>query len=592
MTDNPRFTKDLSDLTPEQAKQASDLIMTLAIYHDTTIAFDMMFERGGINLVKDLETNDILLMDDYGRKAGFAKDGYELDAYLEPADFGHEDFTDKYQGIAGDFRVLNRLDQSYNLSDAEYLHSVSVIEDIDLLCFEKMGHTDVRAFGDSLLSGDISVTDEEIDTLENSRQMADIFTWDDVERIREMNAENSQERRGYINDVSPNGIVVGEVSWANGEKQSFTDSDLYIQMIESEIEYVNTSGFSYNTLTSDPIVRKAVDDILYNLFGEENPHSIEEYAVSVEKNNERNLAKPTAFEEKPMTTEEVAAEENNHYAQRQQQQDREATEGSEMFAYEKPRPPKDVLQIPTPADNNQGAVDYLMEKGIDADIIADCIDKGLIYQSVADGRVSEELIVFASRDEDGAIQRLSGDVLNWDTDLENPSAHDFTGSDLSYPFVLDGGKDASKVFLFEDPMEALSHATILKINGWDTPPVHRVVVSHEGNTLESADELGYVFKNQSLDGLSRFLDENSNITTIVPCFEDSSNGYARAVQVKKTFETEEISVTDPQAPKDGNSFSDVLLNCPKHGIASQHSQSQVAVQDDVMAMDIDWGAEM
>ena len=41
--------------------------------------------------------------------------------------------------------------------------------------------------------------------------------------------------------------------------------------------YHATSGFHYETLTDDPQMRKAVDDILYDLYGEENPRPLEDY---------------------------------------------------------------------------------------------------------------------------------------------------------------------------------------------------------------------------------------------------------------------------------------------------------------------------
>ncbi len=37
------------------------------------------------------------------------------------------------------------------------------------------------------------------------------------------------------------------------------------------------TGFRYETLTDDPAVRKQVDDILFDLYGEENPHSLADY---------------------------------------------------------------------------------------------------------------------------------------------------------------------------------------------------------------------------------------------------------------------------------------------------------------------------
>ena len=37
------------------------------------------------------------------------------------------------------------------------------------------------------------------------------------------------------------------------------------------------TGFRFETLTDDPAVRKAVDDMTYDLYGEENPRPLADY---------------------------------------------------------------------------------------------------------------------------------------------------------------------------------------------------------------------------------------------------------------------------------------------------------------------------
>ena len=61
---------------------------------------------------------------------------------------------------------------------------------------------------------------------------------------------------------------VGRTCYASGETQEHEDALDYIKTVREELPYRATSGFQYETLTNDPIVRKAVDDILYNEFGE------------------------------------------------------------------------------------------------------------------------------------------------------------------------------------------------------------------------------------------------------------------------------------------------------------------------------------
>ena len=64
---------------------------------------------------------------------------------------------------------------------------------------------------------------------------------------------------------------MGRVTYASGEQQEFTDPQEYLRTIREELPYRNTTGFRHETLTDDPAVRKAVDDILWDYVGEENP---------------------------------------------------------------------------------------------------------------------------------------------------------------------------------------------------------------------------------------------------------------------------------------------------------------------------------
>ena len=71
--------------------------------------------------------------------------------------------------------------------------------------------------------------------------------------------------------------VVGRVSFASGEQQEFIDADAYLACIREELPDHPVTGFRYETLTDEPSVRKQADDILYDLYGEENPRLLEDY---------------------------------------------------------------------------------------------------------------------------------------------------------------------------------------------------------------------------------------------------------------------------------------------------------------------------
>ena len=67
--------------------------------------------------------------------------------------------------------------------------------------------------------------------------------------------------------------IVGRISFANGEQFDYTDPQEYIAAIREELPYHPTTDFRYETLTSDPEVRRAVDAELYDLYGMEPPEA-------------------------------------------------------------------------------------------------------------------------------------------------------------------------------------------------------------------------------------------------------------------------------------------------------------------------------
>ena len=65
--------------------------------------------------------------------------------------------------------------------------------------------------------------------------------------------------------------LVGRVSYANGDAQEFTDADEFFRCVQEELPYRPTTGFRYEVLTDDPVVRKQVDDMIFDFYGEEAP---------------------------------------------------------------------------------------------------------------------------------------------------------------------------------------------------------------------------------------------------------------------------------------------------------------------------------
>ena len=80
--------------------------------------------------------------------------------------------------------------------------------------------------------------------------------------------------------TSTDAQIVGSVSFINGDARQFTDAKAYLDCIREELPYRATSGFSFRTVTQDPAIRKAVDDIVLNFYGEENLCSEEDHNLA------------------------------------------------------------------------------------------------------------------------------------------------------------------------------------------------------------------------------------------------------------------------------------------------------------------------
>ena len=80
--------------------------------------------------------------------------------------------------------------------------------------------------------------------------------------------------------TSTDELIVGSVSFLSGETQQFTDAKEYLDCIREELPHEATTGFRFRTITQNPAVRKAVDDIVFDLYGEENLCSEEDYNLA------------------------------------------------------------------------------------------------------------------------------------------------------------------------------------------------------------------------------------------------------------------------------------------------------------------------
>jgi len=103
--------------------------------------------------------------------------------------------------------------------------------------------------------------------------------------------------------------------------------------------------------------------------------------------------------------------------------------------------------------NNDRVIAYLRGRGIDVDIIKRCIDDGILYENTRGS------CVFVGRDVSG-VPRFAC-VRGTFSDYKQ----DVTGSNKRYGFCLLASSGSRSVVVCESPVDALSAATLAKMNG-------------------------------------------------------------------------------------------------------------------------------
>ena len=77
--------------------------------------------------------------------------------------------------------------------------------------------------------------------------------------------------------------IVGRVTYLCDYPKEYTDAEKFVVCVRKELPYRSTTGFQFEVLTDDPITRKAVDDLIYDLYGEDNPRPLEDYKIEPEQ---------------------------------------------------------------------------------------------------------------------------------------------------------------------------------------------------------------------------------------------------------------------------------------------------------------------
>lgn len=207
-----------------------------------------------------------------------------------------------------------------------------------------------------------------------------------------------------------------------------------------------------------------------------------------------------------------------------------------------PVPQKDepkVLLLPPKNRNCDKVTAYLFGRGIDYQLIQDCIADGTIYESA-----NYHNAVFVGKDEDGTARYAA-----CRSTLGSSFKQDASGSDKRYSFRLLGNKPVSSVHLFEAAIDLLSYATYLKCEGKDYKSENLLSLS---GVYQPKKELS---ESKIPIALTTFLKANPQIKTIFLHLDNDKTGRLCTAALKELLQKDyEIVDAPPPVGKDVNDF--------------------------------------
>ena len=135
-----------------------------------------------------------------------------------------------------------------------------------------------------------------------------------------------------------------------------------------------------------------------------------------------------------------------------------------------------------------------------------CLVSDIVQKLLRAGRVrTYQNLVMVGYDEKGAAQYASMRSMN---SSGKPVKVDVSGSNKSYPFVLEGDTGSDTVCVFESPVEAMSYWTLCKITGSDRISYPMISLGGAG-AMQALDR--YLLEHPEIHGIVSGLNNDSHV---------------------------------------------------------------------------------
>lgn len=217
------------------------------------------------------------------------------------------------------------------------------------------------------------------------------------------------------------------------------------------------------------------------------------------------------------------------------------------ITYQQPKKVENIrLILPKKSDTNDRVINYLSSRGIDKDIISECIDNNLIYEDLPNHNV-----VFVGYDKNNNPRYAGVRGTN-----NSRYMKDTYGSYKAFSFKLDGIEKNNEVHLFESAIDLLSYATIKKLNNKEWYNDNLLSLAGVYQPAKKIDESKIPL------ALNYYLNQNQNIKKIYLHFDNDSAGRIATMALKTILPKQYEVIDDP--PKIGKDYNDFL--CAELGI--------------------------
>ena len=213
---------------------------------------------------------------------------------------------------------------------------------------------------------------------------------------------------------------------------------------------------------------------------------------------------------------------------------------------------RNSFTLPPKSESTNSTVKYLQGRGIDIDIINECIANGSIYQTM-----------FYSEKSKRSFPNAVFVGYDWNTTSQNAEKkpmfacirftfgnykQDVAGSNKAYNFLLSASPKTSTVSVFESPIDALSGATLAKRKyGKRYKDIHRL-------SLGGVSDLA----------LKKFLENFPNVCTINLCLDNDEAGRKACKDIIKMLEelgeaNSKVYKVNVLPPKLGKDYNEMLM---------------------------------